>query len=272
MTGIQMLSHHSKLKQWYDNHTALGGYVASCYVNWNILSNPLHDVVKLLEAYKKIDYLEIEDFAQAEVTNNHMPNRLVMEDVSKIKYLTEEILAESLLFHPQIIHEPWFDRYRVHPGSGRAIALWLCGYEQFKTIYTHFDEPGFKAPGHVIKHDSWKQLANEIIFHGPGNNFRSAYDVEAFSAFPTEYKDVMHTDDKDNIWSPNFTTHKPWEFLVYSEGKQFLNFKKEWRSHSYDMYTDLQHSITQIGRTIFEFKNDTIIKVIRGNETYNLVD
>ena len=51
--------------------------------------------------------------------------------------------------------------------------------------------------------------------------------------------------------------HKPWEFLVYSEGKQFLNFKKEWRSHSYDMYTDLQHSITQIGRTIFEFKNDT---------------
>ena len=59
---------------------------------------------------------------------------------------------------------------------------------------------------------------------------------------------------------------------MYSEGKQFLNFKKEWRSHSYDMYTDLQHSITQIGRTIFEFKNDKVIRVIRGEETHNIVD
>ncbi len=172
-----MLAHHSLLKNWYDKHISIGGYVASCYVDWNILHNPMHDFIKLLEAYKKIEYLDIEEFAQSEVMDNTMPDRWIMEDLSKIKYLTEEILADALLFHPQIIHEPWFDRYRVHPGSGRAIALWLCGFEQFKTIYTQFDEPGFQPPGHTIKLDSWESLAKEIICTGPANSFRSSYDV-----------------------------------------------------------------------------------------------
>jgi hypothetical protein len=267
-----MLAHHLKLKDWYDNHNTLGGYVASCYVDWDIVSTPLYEIIRLLEAYKKIDYLEIEEFATSEVTNNNMQNRFVMEDLSKIKYLTEEILADALMFHPQIIHEPWFDRYRVHPGSGRAVALWLCGFKQFKTIYTHFDEPGFEPPGHTIKLTDWKSLGNELLVTGPSTSFRSSYDVETFTAFPTIHEDIKHTEEKDSIWAPNFTSSKPWQFLVYSEGKQFLNFKKEWRSHSYDMYTDLQHSITQIGRTIFEFKNDKVIRVIRGEETHNIVD
>ena len=267
-----MLAHHSQLKHWYDKHISLGGYVASCYVDWNILQNPMYDFIKLLEAYKKIEYLDIEAFAQSEVIDNTMPDRWIMEDLSKIKYLTEEILADALLFHPQIIHEPWFDRYRVHPGSGRAIALWLCGFQQFKTIYTHFDESGFAPPGHTIKLDSWKTLANEIICTGPANSFRSSYDVETFDAFPLNTDHIKYTNNKDSVWAPNLISNKPWEFLVYSEGKQFLNFKKEWRSHSYDMYTDLQHSITQIGRTIFEFKKDKVVRVIRGDETYNIVD
>lgn len=267
-----MLAHHSQLKHWYDKHISLGGYVASCYVDWNILQNPMYDFIKLLEEYKKIEYLDIEAFAQSEVIDNTMPDRWIMEDLSKIKYLTEEILADALLFHPQIIHEPWFDRYRVHPGSGRAIALWLCGFQQFKTIYTHFDESGFAPPGHTIKLDSWKTLANEIICTGPANSFRSSYDVETFDAFPLNTDHIKHTHNKDSVWAPNLISNKPWEFLVYSEGKQFLNFKKEWRSHSYDMYTDLQHSITQIGRTIFEFKKDKVVRVIRSDETYNIVD
>lgn len=267
-----MLAHHSQLKNWFDKHISLGGYVASCYVDWNILQNPMYDFIKLLEEYKKIEYLDIEAFAQSEVIDNTMPDRWLMEDLSKIKYLTEEILADALLFHPQVIHEPWFDRYRVHPGSGRAIALWLCGFQQFKTIYTHFDETGFAPPGHTIKLDSWKTLANEIICTGPANSFRSSYDVETFDAFPLNTDHIKHTHNKDSVWAPNLISNKPWEFLVYSEGKQFLHFKREWRSHSYDMYTDLQHSITQIGRTIFEFKKDKVVRVIRGDETYNIVD
>ena len=103
-----MLAHHSQLKDWFDKHNELGGYVASCYVDWNIVTSPLYEFIKLLEAYKKIEYLDIEDFAQSEVMDNTMPDRWIMEDISKIKYLTEEIMADSLLFHPQIIHEPWF--------------------------------------------------------------------------------------------------------------------------------------------------------------------
>jgi hypothetical protein len=263
-----MLPQTSLLKDWYEKHYSLGGYVASCYVDWNIIQNPIYDFVELIEKYKKIDYLEIEEFATADVTNNSMSNRLVMEDMSKIKYLTEEIMADSLMFHPQVIHEPWFDRYRIHPGSGRAIALWLCGYTQFKAIYTHFDEPGFEPPGDTIRMDSWRTLSKELGADAPLRAMLQPPDAQTFQAFPSTYEDILHTTDKDDIWAPTFTTTKPWEFLVYSEGQNFLGFKKEWRSHSYDLYTDLQHSITQIGSTIFEFKNDQVIKVIRGDEVY----
>ena len=203
-----------------------------------------------------------------------MVHRGVLEDVSKIKYLTEAIMSEELIFHPQIIHEPWFNRYRVHPGSGRAIALWLCGFTQFKTIYTHFAEPGFKPPGDTIKIDSWKSLGTEILVQGNPSPLtsQSRYQVETFQAFPSTVKDMFLTSDKDNIWAPDIVTTKPWEFLVYSEGDKFLDYKKEWRMYGYDLYSDLQHSITQIGRTIFEFRGNKVIRVIRDNEVYNFVD
>ena len=131
------------LRHWYERHTKQGGYVGVSFVDWNFLTHPLKELITLLEKFKKLSLEEVMAFTDTYVTDNAMPNRDTLEDGSKIFYLVNQIEFLELLFHPQILHEPRYDRYRVHPGSGRLQALWLCGYENIKTIYTHFDETGF---------------------------------------------------------------------------------------------------------------------------------
>ena len=108
---------------WFEKHKEMGGYVASSYVDWNILHSPLQDFIKLIEQYRRLPVEDVIAFQEASVTDNSMPYRNILEDGSKIFYLTQEVEFATLQFHPQIIHEPWYNRYRVHPGSGRLIAL-----------------------------------------------------------------------------------------------------------------------------------------------------
>ena len=129
--------------KWLTKHQDMGGYVASAYVNWDILHDPGDDIVKLLEQFKDIPFDAVMEFAEAHTFDNDMGYRDVCEDASKLFFLTELVQFNELMYYPQIIHEPWHNRYRVHPGSGRLQALWLCGYNHIKCIYTHFDEPEF---------------------------------------------------------------------------------------------------------------------------------
>lgn len=232
----------------------------------------MHDIVKLLEDFKTLDFDHIDYFANTTVTDNSMQHRSTLEDLSKIAYLVEETESKALMFHPQIIHEPWHNRYRIHPGSGRAIALWLCGYEQFKTIYTHFNEDIFTPPGHTIKHNNWKTFANEITFNVAHAMFPTIIDVETFHAFPRTESEEEKTREKDSVWCPpkNYTMHE-WKFIVYSEGKNFLDYKRNWRAYAYSLYDELNHSIFQIGKTIFEFNGNKVVRVFRNNVAYNLL-
>ena len=149
--GLKDLAQDYMLQHWLNDHERKGGYLASSYVNWDILHSPMYEIVRMLEQFRSLPFEQILEFHDSEVTNNGMQDRNVMEDVSKIFYLTECIQYEELKFYPQILHEPWFNRYRVHPGSGRLIALWLCGFESIKCIYTHFNEPAFIPPGDCFK-------------------------------------------------------------------------------------------------------------------------
>ena len=130
-----MISKHL-LRHWHDRHVEQGGYVAVSYVDWNFLTPPTLELIDLLEKYKKIPLDRVMAFTDTVITDNTMPDRDILEDGSKIFYLVNQIEFLELMFHPQILHEPWYNRYRVHPGSGRLQALWLCGYENIKTIYT----------------------------------------------------------------------------------------------------------------------------------------
>lgn len=244
---------------WFNKHNEMGGYVASSYVDWNILHSPQRDFIKLIEAYRKIPLENVMSFQESNVTDNHMPYRNILEDGSKIYYLTQEVESNTLQFHPQIIHEPWYNRYRVHPGSGRLVALWLCNINHIKTIYTHFNEPMFCPPGKSFKIDSYNKFKQEIGINA------SNIDFQIYEAFPKDNYNIDKTTELDSEWHfQHVQTDKHWHFIRYSEGRNFLAYKNEWRTYATDFWYELQYRSTQIGRTVFNFRNDKVVDCMRG--------
>ena len=257
---------------WLKNHQKLGGFLASSYVDWDLLHSPCKDIVKKLEEYKRIPFECIMEFADATVTDNSMEYRDVMEDISKIFYLCELIQHNELTYNPQILHEPWHNRYRVHPGSGRLMALWLCGYESIKTIYIHFDEPGFQPPGNCF---IIKDRATAIKeFHTNPQKIRKLH-IETYAAFPKLEAECIRTQHMDYEWDWNhINTKKFWQFMRFSEGPEFLSYKDMWRSYAIDAWQDLQQNHIQIGSTQFGFNKGKVTEITRnaGNRVILTLD
>ena len=209
------------LNDWWDTHHALGGSVYTS--DWPIqdLSSVL---TPLLESFYALSFEEVLEFSEAPVTDNSMPNRNILEDASKIYYLVKEIKKTGLNFPPQLLHEPWAERYRIHPGSGRLLAMFASGQKMMKVIYIHFDEPGFTVPatGEIIKDAT--QL-NAMVKQQNVDPHYTSY--AAFDGFALE----------DSEWKPTIATNKPWRFLRYSEGPEFLNYKVNWRKCAIDLWT-----------------------------------
>ena len=256
LTGQFMFDH------WLTNHQKLGGFLASSYVDWDILHSPLYDIVKKLEEYRQLPFESVMSFADAELIDNNMEYRDVLEDVSKLFYLVEAIQYNELQYNPQILHEPWHKRYRVHPGSGRLMALWLCGYEKLKTIYIHFDEPGFQPPGDCFLIKDRRTAHKE--FHVNPNSLEKLQ-IETYPAFPKLKSDCIRTHHYDSEWDWTKTnTTKFWQFMRFSEGSTFLGHKNQWRSYAIDAWQDMQHDHIQLGSTEFNFNNrGKIVEVIR---------
>ena len=251
---------------WLKNHQKLGGFLASSYVDWNILHSPLHDIVHKLEQFRQVPFDAVMDFSDAGITDNSMEYRDIVEDVSKIFYLCEMINYNELIFHPQILHEPWNKRYRVHPGSGRLMSLWLCGYEKIKTIYIHFDEPGFQPPGDcfIIKDRATAQKEFHV-----NQALAKKLEVETYAAFPKTENDRIRTHAQDHEWDwSHIHTDKFWQFMRFSEGSTFLEHKNMWRSYAIDAWQDLQHDHIQIGTTSFDFDHKgKVLQVHRNTGT-----
>ena len=111
------------------DHQAMGGFVASSYVDWNILHSPQDSIIKLLEEFRQVPFDDIMEFADAQLTDNSMNHRHVMEDVSKLFYLTEAILFEDLKYN---------HKYYTNLGiidteyTQAAVDLWHCGCVDMK--------------------------------------------------------------------------------------------------------------------------------------------
>jgi len=251
---------------WLNNHQRLGGFLASSYVDWKLLHSPLYDIVRKLEEYRQIPFESVMSFADAELIDNNMEYRDVLEDVSKLFYLVEAIQYNELTYNPQILHEPWHKRYRVHPGSGRLMALWLCGFEKIKTIYIHFDEPGFQPPGDCFLIKDRRTAHKE--FHVNPNSLEKLQ-IETYPAFPKLDADCIRTQHYDSEWEWKHThTKKFWQFMRFSEGSTFLGHKNQWRSYAIDAWQDMQHDHIQIGSTEFNFNNKgKVFEVIRNTGT-----
>ena len=260
---------------WFNQHHDMGGSVYSSYFDWNSIKSPQNTIVKVLEYFIALPPHSISEFINADIIDNEMPDRNIMEDASKIAYLCNEMMFDTIKFHPQAIHEPWYDRYRIHPGSGRLAALWLCGYENFKTIYTHFDEPGFIVPKRSIPIEDELQMQSNILYSKDDWLTAHPVEVETYYAFPAETKDYNHTVSKDSIWKPEMVdTLMPWEFLRYSEGKNFINmWKPAWRNEVVDLYNEMKYGHLQLGETLFEFGLDgKITNIIRKNKSIDIID
>jgi hypothetical protein len=255
------------LDGWFDHHTKLGGWVGISFLDWNTLHNPLYNVVSMMEQYRALSIENVEQFCSASVTDNSIANRNVLEDASKIYYLLGEIIDDNLLYTPQVIHEPWHSRYRIHPGSGRAVALWLHGVEQFKAIYTHFNEPEFVAPPKTIKLHTVSELHKHLSYNNY-NSMLAMFGIESYSAFPKNSVQQQLTSNKDAEWNPiGIHTNNEWQFLVYSEGAQFLEHKMRWRGWALDLWEELQHETAQLGSTILTFDaHDKVINVTRNGK------
>jgi hypothetical protein len=243
--------------------------MALCYVDWKVLHSPKDMLVDLLERYRQLDPGVVQNFIRDQVTNNEMQDRDVLEDGSKIFHLVQELEFNEMMFTPQIVHEPWHRRYRVHPGSGRAAAMWLWGYERFKTIYTHFDEPGFAPPGIALRIHSPEELVMKCI-----NSVKSLswMDVETYYAFPNDSFDRCVTKRMDSVWDfENVSTLMPWRFFRYSEGKRFLDYKRNWRLSAWPLWTELQADTVILGDTVFEFDlTGKIVAITRKGQPIDL--
>jgi len=253
----------------------MGGWAGVSYVDWNTVEPPTQYIIKLLEEFKSIKEKYVMNFINSDITDNYMDFRDTLEDASKIYYLTNEMVNGDIRFNPQILHEPWHDRYRIHPGSGRIAALWLCGYEVFKTIYIHFDEEGFVPPPNTIKINTHTEFLSHAVtdafiqfnkFDAKLGNTRDPIDIQTYYAFPTEEVDFIHTISKDREWDPDqVQTLLPWEFIRYSEGTPFItDYKPSWRQMSLGLWEELRYDHIQLGDTEFLFNTKgKVCKLIR---------
>lgn len=222
------------LDKWWRNHIKYEGEVHLVNCDWNLLDTPEKYIDELFGKYKNIPIEDVMKFVDSEVTDNEMQHREILEDGSKIQYLRNEIKTNGLNFLPSLLHEPWHDRYRIHPGSGRTAAMWLEGMKQFDAIYIHFNENHFAVPAQ----------SNEIY------NVKDFKDIcsakaepffETYFAFPKIATDCKHTLEMDREWQWHHTkTYRPWKFIRWSEGPEFLNYKRDWRSFALDLWSELQ--------------------------------
>lgn len=223
------------INKWWNKHHQHSGEVHLVKCGPSIIPSPEQYVDELFTKFKNIPLETVMDFAEAEVTDNTMEDREVLEDASKIHYLRDCIRNNSLNFLPSLMHEPWYDRYRIHPGSGRSVALWLEGRKEFDAILIHFSENNFAVPPtsqQIVNIESFKEMVSY--------NSTTPY-FETYHAFPKIAKECSNTINMDREWKWHHTsTYIPWKFIRWSEGPEFLKHKKSWRSYGIDLWRELQ--------------------------------
>jgi hypothetical protein len=218
-------------KKWLDSHKFFGGKLVKIpdvkkYVNYH----PDH-YKNLCEKFKKVPLNEVELFCSADVYDNKMPNRDILEDGSKIYHLIKNI--DHMKFHVQLVHEPWYSRWRVHPGSGRFIAQCETNPESpIPAIYIYFNEKIFDLPDEYI--DLTDMPYDEIYENLCISADHNELDFTDFPAFGKE------SIKRDGEWNPPNRMMNPlwypWSFIRYSEGNNFGKYKTAWREDALEFW------------------------------------
>lgn len=242
----------SKLSNWWSAHHRGGGLVWYVPNVLDLVQSPEQYVNQLFDRYRKLSFQQVLDFSESEVTDNSMPDREVLEDGSKIHMLRHAYRNGGLAFNVQLLHEPWYDRWRVHPGSGRLAAMWLEDQRRIPGIHIHFntsrprtywhldriqleERPGPTPDSHIINTAAY-------FLDCISCQTRVTPDFETYYAFPNKSKDCHLTQQMDLEWHWHYIKNQSyvdWKFLRWSEGKNFLEHKYTWRSYAIELWHEL---------------------------------
>jgi len=211
------------LDEWWKTHHELGGSVYTVEADWDLIHSPEEYVTELYEQFRQLDIIDTIRFSEARLTDNRMENREILEDASKIYWLTGLAMENKLSFVPQLLHEPWHNRYRVHPGSGRLSAMWKAGITNFPAVYIHFGDE-FKVPPHSQRIINATEFQKSIIYQRKS--------VPEYEMYPATNSAKTYAMDRE--W--NYISNTPWKFVRWSEGRKFLDYKREWRACAIELW------------------------------------
>lgn len=211
------------IETWWQQHHNQGGKVYQVPCNWNLVSPPKDFLEDLKLQLQKISFDEVLDFTNAEITDNDMPHRHALEEASKILYLKNVLADGEMNFVPQLVYDPNIG-YRIHPGSGRSAAIWTAGITEFPTVYIYFNEPEFKIPINAHEIKDVQELTGSVVYQKYLPPDWEFYPVEPYTP-------------KDSEWT--WQTKQAWWFTRWSEGKQFLTYKRNWRDYAVEAWSEL---------------------------------
>jgi len=220
---------YSTVSTWFNRHHNLGGSVHLVTDTIPLIGSPETYLNDIYSRFAQLTFEDVEFFMTQPITDNSMPHRALIEDAAKLYYLEYQARNNNLIFKPQLLHEPWANRYRVHPGSGRIATMWKCDpTTPIESIYIHFNEPSLIIP-----------TASRVLTT-PGE-FLDAITYSHTDNIDFTVESAFNRTERDAEWKPNITCDIDWEFIRYSEGEYFLGYKRAWRDHALDLWLLLNH-------------------------------
>tara|TARA_B100000965_G_scaffold386884_1_gene389599 strand:- start:2548 stop:3195 length:648 start_codon:yes stop_codon:yes gene_type:complete len=211
-----------EIENWWNRHHRAGGLV------WQVdypIDHYRKDWLSLQDKAGTLDPQDWRAFRKANITDNSMKNRVIMEDYSKVAWLREQFTINGLTHPVTLLYERWRNRWRVHPGSGRCIAAASLDWPTIPAVYIdfHWARPrkdwGAKTIDTV---EDFKYYVNSKQF-----------DVYlAYSEYAVERDAEWDLEKLKSIWQ----TNDYWHLVRWSEGSTFLRDKKQWREYGTNKY------------------------------------
>lgn len=210
------------LESWWGRHHRAGGTV------WSVdypVEKYKTDWLSLQDQASTLDPQEWRAFSTSSVADNSMANRELMEDVAKIHWLRNEFEVNGITHPVQLMYEPWRNKWRVHPGSGRCIAAASLDWPTIPAVYVNF---------RWSKGVPWPAKRLDTL-----QEFVKITNSTEFDIYPIDSDIAVERDGEwDRVGLGLYSnSNDAWQMCRWSEGYKFMSYKKAWREFGSAKYT-----------------------------------
>lgn len=208
------------INRWWKHHHSMGGTV--WYTDYAVQSYQ-SDWEHLQRKAQRIPVEQWQQFANAAVTDNSMPNRETMDDYCKVRWLRNEYKTNGIVHPVTLLYERWHSKWRVHPGSGRCMAAAALDWPTIPAIYINYAW----TKNHAHEQTEITSVEQFCEISGSTN-------FEIYSIFE------QYAEERDSVWkvakANTLNDGRDWQFVRWSEGNNFINYKTAWRKFGTDKY------------------------------------